>query len=156
MVKGYGWKNTGRLIWTYPAMILIPIFSFWTMGPPKTSNSCCGRCSRSDTIEVSYFYTFFNAIITIIVQSSFVFFNYHYLECNLSLKSWACEDYWFNLLFVYPPLIVSLILLIILRCCGNSECCKTPLTRRENFNIEDLYDHEDQNNEDVDLEMNKV
>ena len=159
MVKGYGWKNAGRLIWKYPAMILIPIFSFWTMGPPKTSNSCCGHCSRSDTIEVSYFYTFLNAIITIIVQSIFVFSIFiPYFRCYLSLESWhwKCDNFWHSLYAVYPPLIFSLILLIILRCCGNSECCKTPLTRRENFNIEDLHDHKDQNKEEIDLEMKKV
>merc|ERR1712051_362479 len=36
-IKTCGFKNTAKLVWQYPAMILTPIFSCWTMGPKKNN-----------------------------------------------------------------------------------------------------------------------
>ena len=68
-IKTCGFKNTAKLVWQYPAMILTPIFTFWTMGPKKTAStnkSCCGCWSSNDMrIGVSFFYTFVNFFITV-------------------------------------------------------------------------------------------
>merc|ERR1740122_110477 len=68
-IKTCGFKNTAKLVWQYPAMILTPIFSCWTMGPKKTNStnkSCCGCWSSNDMrIGVSFFFTFVNFFITI-------------------------------------------------------------------------------------------
>merc|ERR1740122_435304 len=68
-IKTCGFKNTAKLVWQYPAMILTPIFTFWTMGPKKTTStttSCFGCWSSNDMrIGVSYFYSFLNCFITI-------------------------------------------------------------------------------------------
>jgi len=38
-IKTCGFRNTIKLVWQYPAMILTPLFSFWTMGPKKTTST---------------------------------------------------------------------------------------------------------------------
>ena len=73
-LKGLGPKRAIKLIVKYPAILLTPIFSFWTFGPAKIlSNSkwCCGYCSTSDScIGVSFLFTFLNVHITISVSIS--------------------------------------------------------------------------------------
>jgi len=162
LVKAVGLKNTGRVIWRYPALVLMPIFSFWTTGPPKSSNSCCGYCQRSYSIEVSYFYTLLNATITIVVNCFFILFiptyllNTNLFDCNRFHGSGPPCDYLFLSLAVACPLFfVSFICLIVITCCTNSECCGTPLTNRENFYIEDLDEVADQNKEQG-IEMKEV
>ena len=88
-IKTCGFKNTAKLVWQYPAMILTPIFSCWTMGPKKTNStnkSCCGCWSSNDMrIGVSYLYTFLNFFITI-SGSLFCFFITIFRKCKLSFQ----------------------------------------------------------------------
>ena len=161
LVKAVGLKNTGRVIWRYPALVLMPIFSFWTMGPPKSSNSCCGYCQRSDSIEVSYFYTLLNAAITIVVNCFFLFltpayFSYTDMYTCTGFSGPRCNSFFLSFTLTCPLFFVSFICLIVIICCSNSECCGTPLTNRENFYIEDLDEAADQNKEEHGLEMKEV
>ena len=50
-IKTCGFKNTAKLVWQYPAMILTPIFTFWTMGPKK-SNSTTKSSEISSTTNI--------------------------------------------------------------------------------------------------------
>jgi len=149
LLKAFGLKNSGRLIWRYPAMVLIPIFSFWTMGPPTTLRSCCGHCTRrSSTIKVSLLYTFVNAFITISMNISYILISsfggfYHFPSGYLiAIIVSSC-----------PLFLFSLIILIILKVSKNPECCGVTLTNREDFKI---YELEDPDQEEEDLELGEI
>ena len=49
----------------FPALILTPMFSSWTVGPSGTSTACCGRCNgQNNHLKVSFRQTWTNVLIT--------------------------------------------------------------------------------------------
>ena len=59
-----GIKNAYKVLMKYPAIMLTPAFSVWTIGP--TVNPIKSRCGYSGikTFRVSYFHTLVNILIT--------------------------------------------------------------------------------------------
>ena len=64
-----GLKNTAKVIWKYPAIILTPMIGIWTFGPAR-NNSTNGwytcSCSTRKTIRVSNFHTWITYFISVI------------------------------------------------------------------------------------------
>merc|ERR1719400_157867 len=120
-IKTCGFKNTAKLVWQYPAMILTPIFTFWTMGPKKTNStnkSCCGCWSSNDMrIGVSYFYSFLNCFITI-SGSLFCLLithqNPYFFQC--SFRGAWCGNFHLALIVIPILLIIAFIFTLVLKC----------------------------------------
>ena len=58
-----GIKKAIKSIIAQPALVLTPIFSFWTFGPVKSDDGCAYRRSESK-ICLSFRLTWFNAILS--------------------------------------------------------------------------------------------
>jgi len=135
-----GWKNTVNLIWRYPALILIPVFSCWTIGPvseSSTSNLCCGSCKTSDsTVGVSFTFTFVNFLITL----SGSLFCYIIANDLISENPFSLIEILTGSLILFCPLfLVSFICILLLNCFTNSKYCGVPVTKMENFDINELH-----------------
>ena len=129
-IKTCGFKNTAKLIWQYPAMLLTPIFSFWTMGPKKTESttkSCFGCYTSNDMrIGVSFFYTFINIFITII--GNFVY-------QSISTKDEMLGDVITISIFYIFAMIYILILTCTKKSKGKTICCGVPFLQVQHFDI---------------------
>ena len=68
-----GLKNAYTVFLKYPAIVLTPTFSFWTIGPiDNCMNSRCGY-SGIKSLRVSYFHTWVNIFITSAGSIAFIF-----------------------------------------------------------------------------------
>ena len=128
-IKTCGFKNTAKLIWQYPAMILTPIFSFWTIGPKKTrstTKSGCGCYTSNDMrIGVSFFYTFINIFITIIGNYLFRLITTQKLMGDVIVIS----------IFYIFALVYTSMLTCIKKSKGKSILCGVPLLKMQYFDI---------------------
>ena len=145
-IKTCGFANTSKLIWQYPAMVLTPIFTFWTMGPKKTAStitSCSGSWTSNDMrIGVSFFYTLFNALITI-TGSLFCFLVNHrhpnfFSKCSSFVNTyshWRCQNFLIGCIVIPILLFVAFIFTLILKCTRKSHFCGVPISNVQNFDI---------------------
>ena len=150
------------MISRYPAMVLTPILSFWTLGPVnknRSSRSCCGYGSRSDSIiGVSFFYTTLNAIISIscgLFCTIFTyknFFNFDSSRCYVYGGTTDCDLFLIGTTIISPLLFVACICILFLRF-WKLQCCGVPLTNKKNFDVNALDDHQ---NEEHGLEMRET
>ena len=131
-----GLQKTISIIIRYPGILIVSIFSCWTVGPVKTSNSSCQDIfGRTESIGISPTHTWLNLIITVVFSISYGLF--YYPE---SQYAWAIGDWWVSLVLIIPMVIYILIptFLCVLHgqyltnyqaflCCSNrcrSCCCK--------------------------------
>ena len=65
IISAVGLKRGFYVVLKFPALVLTPMFSFWTVGPSGTSTACCGRfnCSNNE-LKVSFRQTWVNVIIS--------------------------------------------------------------------------------------------
>jgi len=152
-IKTCGFKNTAKLVWQYPAMILTPIFSCWTMGPKKTNStnkSCCGCWSSNDMrIGVSFLYTFVNFFITISGS----------LFCLLI--TWQKDIEFGGFYFAIsalPLFILCFIFTLILKCKRKSICYGVAMSNVQHFDIKewDVIEVEKEQEEDQETEMREI
>ena len=164
-IKTCGFKNTAKLVWQYPAMILTPIFSCWTMGPKKTNStnkSCCGCWSSNDMrIGVSFFYTFVNFFITI-SGSLFCLLITHqnpaYFQC--SFLSYLCDNFHTSLIIVSILLPFAFIFTLVLKCKRKSICWGVAMSNVQHFDINEWdvieVEKEQDQEEDQAIEMREI
>jgi hypothetical protein len=55
-------EKTFKTVWQFPAIFLLPAFSYWVIGP-NSKLCCCGRSNKK--LSVSFFHTWINILITI-------------------------------------------------------------------------------------------
>ena len=144
-----GLKNAYKVIVKYPAIVLTPTFSPWTIGP--IGNSIKSRCGYSGikSLRVSYFHTWVNIFITSAGSIAFIF---------LCLK-WEDKILWDGTL-VIPAWIVfpiylfggigSMLLLILIDRCMKCFCiqCQNncfPATELVIYNAQDDLNEENRN-----------
>ena len=62
-----GLKNAWKVITKFPAMIIIPMFTFWTFGPVMSNFSCKGinYKTEADRIKISFWLTWINILLTV-------------------------------------------------------------------------------------------
>ena len=139
LITTKGWKNTMKLIWRYPAVILIPVFSNWTIGPVSNSriSRCGGYCSTNDsTVGVSLLFTFINVLMTICGSMfCYIIANDLISENPFSLT----EILTGSLILFFPLFLVSFICILLLTCLSDTRCCSVPLTNVKNYDINELY-----------------
>ena len=155
-IKTCGFKNTAKLVWQYPAMILTPIFTFWTMGPKKTNStktSCFGCWSSNDMrIGVSFFYTFVNFFITISGSLFCLLITY---QKEIQHPSGNFDEIYGALIIVPFLLLLALIFTIILKC--KSICCGVALSNEQHFDIKEWDVIEGENPEqDIEIHIRNV
>ena len=161
-IKTCGFKNTAKLVWQYPAMILTPIFTFWTMGPKKTTStttSCCGRWSSNDMrIGVSYFYTFLNCFITmcgslfcLLVSNQKIF-----PTCSSFGRSPFCSNFLIGCIVIPILLFLGLVFTLVLKCKRKSVCWGVALSNVQHFDINEWDVIEVKKEEDQEIEMGEI
>ena len=73
IISAVGLKRGFALVRKFPALILTPMFCFWTVGPSGTSTACCGRFNcHNNELKVSFRETWVNALISTIGCVSYV------------------------------------------------------------------------------------
>ena len=166
-IKTCGFKNTAKLVWQYPAMILTPIFSFWTIGPKKTSStkkSCHGCWSSNDMrIGVSYSYSFLNCFMTI-CGSLFCLLithqNPYFFQCSSFGPSKGCFFFHLALIVISVLLTLAFIFTLILKCKTKSICCGVALSNVQHFDINEWdvieVEQEKEQEEEPEIEMREI
>ena len=150
-IKTCGFKNTAKLVWQYPAMILTPIFTFWTMGPKKTNStnkSCCGCWSSNDMrVGVSYSYSFLNAFISISGSLLCLFITHqaydsniekhqkHVSRCNLFGIANNCHFFNVGIIVISCLLMIAFIFTLVLKCKRKSMCWGVAMSNVQHFEI---------------------
>ena len=163
-IKTCGFKNTFKLVWQYPAMILTPIFTFWTMGPKKTAStkkSCCGYWSSNDLrIGVSFFYSFLNCFMTV-SGSLFCLLithqNPYFFQCSF-YDSPTCGYFHFGLIVISVLLPLALIFTLVLKCKRKSLCCGVALSNVQHFDINewDVIEVEKEQDQEIEIIIRNV
>ena len=152
LFKAIGFKEAWKLFWNYPATVLTPIFSCWTLGPVQTNSRIyVGGCTlkkkkkSSSKVGVSFFYTFINIIITFcgsLCCYFTAFINYGYLRIDkcIEIGSWYgdCTNFAHGISIIFPLLISSFFIILLLKLKGKIEIGNVPLTMVENFEICEL------------------
>ena len=143
-IKTCGFKKTAKLVWQYPAMLLTPIFSFWTMGPKKTASSkkaCCGCWSSNDMrIGISFFYTFVNILITIsgsLFGILIIYQNPIFFQCSFFGPYCLFFRVVLTIISVLFPL--AIIFTLVLKCTMKSQCCGVALSNVQNFDVNESH-----------------
>ena len=131
-----GLQKTISIIIRYPGILIVSIFSCWTVGPVKTSNSSCRDIlTRTESIGISPIHTWVNLAITVALSICYGIFYYPTSGRNMDGDQWI-----FSLILIIPMVIYILIptFLCVLHgqyltnyqgflCCSNccrSCCCK--------------------------------
>ena len=73
---GIGFQKTIKTFLQFPALILMPVWTFWMIGPRSQLSILNCRCklgSNNKKLVVSFFWTWLNACLTILVQLIFFF-----------------------------------------------------------------------------------
>ena len=154
----HGKSKTWRVIKRFPAILLVPAFTFWTFGPSDkpVSSSCWGKLGqrfkcKNNRISISFALTWLNILITIIglLTSNFVFSG-NFVQGLFSKIRWSLFGNFIQDLFSkisWSLLIIAIILALLLQfldyckdCCC-SRCCfplkkLTSLDTRNNEVIE--------------------
>ena len=124
-----GLQKTISIIIRYPGILIVSIFSCWTVGPVKNSNSSCQDIfARTESIGISPIHTWVNLAITVA------------LSIYYGISYYPTYDWWISLAFIIPTVVLILIptFLCVLHgqyltnyqgflCCSNfwkSCCCK--------------------------------
>merc|ERR1712107_115256 len=61
LFSNIGPKNSFKIILQYPAIVLTPVFSYWTFGDPKS----CWRRNPDNKLKVSFRMTWGNVVMTV-------------------------------------------------------------------------------------------
>ena len=111
-----GLKGTVKTIIKFPAIILTPIFSIWTIGSVMSTKSVCGSscCNNHQKLGISICLTWINLLLTFASGFAFVIWKDGKFQYNLDLL----------LLTLCPCLAIAMIFLILLQCLDKcSGCC---------------------------------
>ena len=131
MWLGIGYRKTIKTVLQFPALILMPVWTFWIIGPRSqfSTSKCSFKLGNNDKkLVVSFFWTWINVCLTLLLQLIFFFIfvlptlSDEYEPIDM-LRIVLCCIPWFLM-------ILSIILLIVLQwlnrckeripsCCGN-------------------------------------
>ena len=111
--------KTYKLILHYPALLMAPIFSFWTFG--GDSMDCCKKrnSETQQNLKISFRFTWINAIVTtllILGLTAYYYYKYYYIYADY----FDAGDVLF-ILFLCLPLL-SLIIIQSLQKCQTCIC----------------------------------
>ena len=130
----------------------MPIFSCWTLGPVRTNSRIyVGGCTlkkkenSNSKVGVSFFYTFFNIMITFcgsLCCYFTIFINYGYLRIDKCIEIGSfygdCTIFAHGLSIIFPLFILSFFIILFLKLKSEMKICNVPLTNVDNFEISEL------------------
>ena len=139
LIMSIGLKGTVKTIIKFPAIILTPIFSIWTIGSVISTKSVCGSscCNNHQKLGISICLTWINLLLTFASGFAFVIWKDDTFQYNLDLL----------LLTLCPCLAIAMIFLILLQCldkcpgCPGLPCCDTycyPVTEFTYLDVNDM------------------
>ena len=112
-------EKTLKTVWQFPAIFLLPAFSYWVIGP-NSKLCCCGRSNKK--LSVSFFHSWINILVTIsgqyllfrlMIEHYRLFLIRSFYSCIKSPKTW---DETFPRFYIFSPFWVHE---IVLRCNSN-------------------------------------
>ena len=148
MWLGIGFRKTMKTLLRFPALILMPVWTFWMIGPRSQFSISKWRClklgNNNKTLVVSFFWTWLNACLTLLGHLIFFFIfvlpitsesTYFYRDITEMLKIILYSIPW-------SLLILSLVLLIVLQCLDRCKqripCCCGNSIQRTVFDPDDV------------------
>ena len=137
-----GIRRATSILSTFPALVLTPMFTFWTFGP-ISSKGCCVYRKNETKIHLSFRLTWINAIFTSCINGGFLAYAWVHNIVNVrniykTPLSWNDECF-IVACYMAPLPIVSLLLIQFLGKCSCC-CCKPfkenclPLTQKVIYN----------------------
>ena len=138
-----GLKGTVKTIIKFPTIIMIPIFSIWTIGPISSTKSVCGSscCNGHQKLGVSICLTWINLFLTLASGLTYVMI---YDDSKPGINIFGVF-----LLLSCPCLAIAMIFLILLQCldkcpgccCPCLPCCENncyPVTQFTYLDVNDM------------------
>ena len=153
LLSSVGPKNSFKIIFQYPAIILTPVFSYWTFGDPR---GCCKR-NPDNKLKMSFRLTWGNTILT-------TFGNLGLFLAHFLTKDFSKLTATFNLdlhIVSGSCLVISWITLIFLqnlqkvqKCCFSC-CCGQVFqkTALDPNNPDELIDLSEPVPQDIEMEL---
>ena len=129
-----GFQKTLKAIRRFPAIILMPIVTFWVIGPATTQFLALKRYGpKSNVLAVSFMFTWINVGITIISQL-ILFFVYIFPLFNMAYFGFG---HLFANLLIYLTIaafilmLFSLTLLLLIQFSNRLTCCSNSCYKLE-------------------------
>ena len=108
-------KKTCKALLKYPGILILPLFSFWVIGPKSKSyfSSCCSKVKE---IGISFSLSWLNICLTI----------GGYLIIMIPVVKSLCEGpycQYFIIIVLIVPMILAILLVPIIQCLDRCCCC---------------------------------
>ena len=121
-------KKLLKVIINYPASWMLPIATYFIIGPYKSN--CCCKTDVNRNLGLSTFYSAINALISLIMYVSLI-------SIWFQNGFW---DFWVIPKVFYPVLVVGLVFNIIYlnidkQCCGSNCCCQDSVVTVHLINV---------------------
>ena len=141
-------KATSTVI-AHPALIMTPIFSFWTFGPVK-SGGCCAYRRSEPKICLSFRLTWFNAVLTfcgtfglVVAYEAFIKTEYSW---SLNGVISPYDPVLFLFLIAFLPLFAfAVILLLLIQFMEKCSCCCCCCSKDECYPMTEKVVHDTEN-----------
>ena len=160
-----GFRRAASIVWKFPALLITPVFSLWTMGPINSSKQCCHwQIFKGKKLAVSYFHTWINFLFSIIVGIisilQFVNNGYGFQASPLILGSIGL----LAIIIFYLPTTIFLILIQTIdkckKCCCSQWCIThcLPITNRtilDTDKMDELIVIQESKFQEEDIEMSQ-
>ena len=131
-----GFRRSVSIIWKFPALLITPVFSHWTMGPINSSKQSCNfQICYGKKLGVSFFHTWINFLFSIIVSNTSLAQS---ITDGYGLQASPLKLRFIGLLVIiyYLPTTILLILIQTIdkckKCCCSQWCITNclPITKR--------------------------
>ena len=120
-----GIKKATTTVIAHPALVLTPVFSFWTFGPP-TSGGCCAYKKAEQRMNLSFRLTWINSLLTlcgtvgvVAIHETFIS-TYH--PWDPYMDGWDSLFHFF-LIGTLPLFALAAICLLLIQFLERCSCC---------------------------------
>ena len=147
MILSVGVKKALSATTKFPPIIFIPMFSFWTIGPPQLSSFN----GKSQEMSISFLFSWANVLLTLLGP----------ILTEICTPKHSTSIFLFTI-WLYPMLYLSILTLVLIQfldICKNScsPCCQTncfPVRKFTYLNVTDM--DMELTKEDVEIVESKV
>ena len=115
-----GIKKATTTVIAHPALMLTPVFSFWTFGPP-TSGGCCAYKKAEQRIHLSFRLTWINYILTLSGSFGVVAIDEIFLKVNQ--LGWDSDLANISFFITLPLFAIATICLLLIQFLDLCSCC---------------------------------
>ena len=118
-----GIKKATTTVIAHPALMLTPVFSFWTFGPP-TSGGCCAYKKAEPKIYLSFKLTWINSILTLCGSFGVVAIFETFLNTYPHRDPYYVHALFsYFLIFTLPLFALAAICLLLIQFLDRCSCC---------------------------------